>query len=674
VGGSTIAYLTDVTDVDPIIWNTVFSRFANEDRIEIGDIDVDFAPEDRERVYKYIVDRFGAENTAYIMTTGTCVEKGTIDEICRALEIPLKDVDKIKSEYAADPEKAKAKHSKVFYYFDGLLNTAISKGVHPAAIIISPITLSDNYGVYNYDGKRVVSINMDEVHEVSLVKYDILGLKNVGVIKKCCELAGIPYPKAHTINWADELVWSNIVKSNIGIFQYESPYAGDCLRKFEPKRINDLALLNAALRPSGASYRDRLIARETNMNPSEIIDEMLSENYGFLAFQEDTISFLKDVCGLTGSEADNIRRAIGRKQKDRLDAALPQIFEGYCNKSSSSRVAAEKEAQTFLQIISDSSEYQFGKNHATGYSLLGYLCAYMRHYYPLEFCTALLYYAKSEDDTVDATELARLLKININPIKFRYSKAEYAPDKANNAIYKGVGSVKYCNEGMGEGLYAIRENKHGMFTDLLIEIQNFSINSRQLEILIRLDFFSEFGNSKELLKIVKMFNFLKQGTAKQVAKDKITDNTMTAIISRYSRETTKQYSLDDAISCLKELELYVKSERLEDFTLHEKANAQLEFLGYVDIKTGSPEDKNKLLVLGVEPIKTKDKSKIWAYRIKTHSVGRGKQAELTIYSRIFNCCPLKKFDTIFAKKEWVQKKSWNGYDNWYLTNYEVINR
>ena len=286
IGGSTIAYITDVTDVDPIVWNTAFSRFANEDRIEIGDIDVDFAPEDRERVYQYIIDRFGIEYTAYIMTTGTCVERGTIDEICRALDIPLSEADKIKSEFANNPEKTREKYPNIFYYYNGLIGTAISKGIHPAAIIISPIPLSENYGVYNYDGKRVIIVNMEEVHEVSLVKYDILGLKNVGVIKKCSELAGIPYPKSHTVNWEDEDVWSSIVKSNIGIFQYESAFAGDCLKKFEPLRINDLALLNAALRPSGASFRDRLLAKEINQNPSELIDEMLKENYGYLAFRE----------------------------------------------------------------------------------------------------------------------------------------------------------------------------------------------------------------------------------------------------------------------------------------------------------------------------------------------------------------------------------------------------
>ena len=124
--------------------------------------------------------------------------------------------------------------------------------------------------------------------------------------------------------------------------------------------INHMSLVNAAIRPSGESYRERLFNHEVNHNPSEQIDELLKDNNGFLVFQEDVIKFLQDICGLSGSDADNVRRAIGRKQMDRLQAALPEILEGYCNKSDKPREVAEKEAKTFLQIIEDSSNYMFG--------------------------------------------------------------------------------------------------------------------------------------------------------------------------------------------------------------------------------------------------------------------------------------------------------------------------
>ena len=222
------------------------------------------------------------------------------------------EVDIIKEAYDENPEKAKEKYKEVFYYFDGLLNTAISQSIHPAGIVVSPITLPDNYGTFWRDGQRVMCINMEEIHEVSLVKYDLLALKNIGILRDCCELAGIPYPKSHEINWNDNAVWQDMITSPVGIFQFEGAYAFQMLQKFKPTQINDMNLVTAAIRPSGASFRDKLLAREVNKNPSPEIDELLKNNFGFCLFQEDTIAFLQQICGLSGSESDNIRRAIGR--------------------------------------------------------------------------------------------------------------------------------------------------------------------------------------------------------------------------------------------------------------------------------------------------------------------------------------------------------------------------
>ncbi|MBO7693869.1 MAG: DNA polymerase III subunit alpha [Methanobrevibacter sp.] len=366
VGGSTVAYITDIIDVNPIKWNTIFSRFCNEYREEVGDIDTDWAPDDRQKVYDYIINRFGEEKTAYIVAFGTITEKATIDEIGRALNIPLDEVKEIKKMFEVNPEETKQKWKELFYYFDGMLNTTVSQGIHPAGIVASPITLPDNYGVFHTkEGLTVLDIDMEEVHECGLVKYDILGLKNIGIIRDCCKLANIEYPQSHKINWEDQNVWADMITSPVGIFQMEGSYAFENLKKFEPHKINDMSLVNAALRPSGASYRDDLLAHHTHTNPSPIIDELLKNNYGFLVYQEDVIAFLQQICGLTGGEADNVRRAIGRKQADRLEKAMPKILEGYCEKSSQPREIAEKEAKEFLQIIEDASSYMFGYNHST---------------------------------------------------------------------------------------------------------------------------------------------------------------------------------------------------------------------------------------------------------------------------------------------------------------------
>lgn len=293
-GGSMIAYLTDIIDVNPLVWHTMFSRFANESRKELGDIDLDISPSQRHLVYDHIIESFGNDKTAYILAIGTISDKGTIDEIGRALKIPLDEVKSIKKEYENNPEEARNKYPKLFYYFDGLVNTTISQSMHPAGIIVSPITLPDNYGTFWSEGKRILCINMNESHEVSLNKYDILGLKNVEIIKDTCELANISYPKSHELNWNDKEVWKHITDSPVGIFQFESDYAFKLLKAYNPTEVNSLSLVNASLRPSGESYRDRLIAGETNKNPSELIDKLLAPNKGFLCIEESQKILLKN--------------------------------------------------------------------------------------------------------------------------------------------------------------------------------------------------------------------------------------------------------------------------------------------------------------------------------------------------------------------------------------------
>ena len=605
VGGSTIAYLIDIIDVDPVVWHTVFSRFANEDRKELGDIDIDISPSQRHLVYEHIIDKFGTDKTAYILAIGTISDRGTIDEIGRALKYPLDEVAKIKKEYEVDPEKTKENYKELFYYFDGLVNTAISQSMHPAGIIVSPVTLPDNYGSFWADGKRILQINMEECHEVSLNKYDLLGLKNIEIIKDTCVLAGIPYPKSYTINWNDEKVWTDMITSPAGIFQFEGDYAFKMLQSFVPHKINDMSMINAALRPSGASYRDRLLAHEVNKNPSELIDNLLKDNLGWLIYQEDTIAFLQKICGLSGSEADNIRRAIGRKQKDRLDAAMPQILEGYCKMSPKPREVAEKEAKEFLQIIEDSSNYQFGFNHSTGYSMIGYTCAYMRYYYPEEFIAAYLNNANNEDDIRYGTELAKVKGIKIHPVKFGHSGAKYTVDKANHCLYKGCGSVKFLNDQVSNQLYEMKNNTFSSFIDFL----NVSpLDSRQLSILIKLGYFESFGGSQKLLRIAELYDTYKG--KKILKKEKLT--LPIEFVEKYmDSETEKQYrfTTEGMDTLLAELSENIPD---KDIPLQSRLQAEQEYLGYISYT--DPSRQNTAVVMDVN---CKYTPKITLYRLNT---------------------------------------------------------
>ena len=671
VGGSRVAYVTDIIDLNPETWHTVFSRFCNEDREEIGDIDIDCIESDRPAIFKYITNRFGADKTARVASFGTLQDKAVIDEIGRAFAIEweqkhpsedksnnpwsIKAVSKIKSEYQSDPEKAKQKYPELFYYFDGLLDTKVSQSVHPAGMVISPISLDDNYGVFNKEGENCLLMDMEEAHEVGAAKYDFLVLKTVQVIRDTCSYIGTHYPKTHEINWNDQAVWEDLQKDLTTIFQFESVFAADSFKKFKPSSIFDMSLVTACIRPSGSSYRDALLSHQPHKNPSVMIDELLKDNVGYLIYQEDTIKFLQQICGLSGSEADNIRRAIGRKQKDRLDAALPSILEGYCNKSTQPREVAEAEAKEFLQIIEDSASYQFGYNHSIAYCLLGYLCGYYRHYYPLQYLTAFLNDAKDDGDILNGTTCAKRLGVEVTLPKWGISRADYAFDVERNVIAKGLASIKYLGVGVATELHNLSKNaEYKYFTDVLFDLcRNTSVDTRQLDILIKIDFFSEFGNQRELLRLTSLFmDTFNKGESKQIKRDVIDGTPLEPIVRKYSTWKTKSgaeaksYTLLDIRQILREAEEAVKAVGMNDLPVLTKCRNFKEAMGYIGYISNKPEDRRTLYVLDVHPLKRKSDGRQFGYSIITKSVGSGVESRFTVFNRLYEQQPILKDSVI----------------------------
>lgn len=505
---------------------------------------------------------------------------------------------------------------------------------------------------------HVASSDKDNTH--------LFGLKNIEIIKDACELAGIPYPKSHTLNWLDEKVWNHIADSPVGIFQFESKFAYDSMKKFKCKCVNDLSLVNASIRPSGESYRDRLLSHEKNKNPSELIDDLLKENHGYLTFQEDTIKFLTNICGLSGSEADNIRRAIGRKQRDRLETALPDILNGYCKMSSKPREVAEKEAKTFLQIIEDSSNYQFGYNHSTGYSMIGYTCAYLRYYYPNEFITAYLNNANNEDDIITGTELAKQFGIKIHGIKFRHSIGKYSCD--SNGIYKGISSVKYLNDEAANNLYSIKDKRFNTFIDLLVEISHLKIDSRKLEILIKLDFFEEFGGVKYLLLCNDIFT--KYYGKKQMRKDKALEYGLDFELLRScsEKETQKTFIGLNSVKLINELSSSIPNIKTD---LKTKIIYQMENLGYVDVVDKKYAGYCVAVDLNVD----------YSPRLKLYALANGNTIPVKISKKIFAKNPIKRGDIVKVEDQCKKAKmkkidgKWieTAEKEWWISEYKICN-
>lgn len=705
VGGSLVAYITDITDVDPLVWGTVFSRFHNPKRVSLPDIDSDYAPEDREKVYHYIINRLGVDNTAYILTMNTVQDRGSIDILAKGLDYKdLKQVEAIKDEFDSIFDKYKriiqeevnleelegaeskspnfgdhALYMKVirnkkarndienlrlqwenlrennkdlFYYFDGLKGTIIAKGNHPAGIIGSPITLYDNLGVFYKDGDKNFPISfcsMKAVDSLNYVKYDILGLKTIGILKDIYEYLGESWKYAHEIHWDDENVWNDMIKSNVGVFQFEKENSHNMLRDFEPRRINDMSLVNAALRPSGKSYRDKLIKKEFNKNPSELIDKLLKYNYGYLVFQEDTIKFLTDVCGFDGADADIVRRAIGKKDFDLLNKMLPKVLEGYCENSPKPRDIAEEEAKKFIQIMEDSAEYQFGLNHSTGYSMNGYLMSYHRYCHPLIFATAYLNRAENDEDIAYGTKFVKEKNFNVQNPRFGYSKGKYFFDIKTNTIYKGLKSIKGISQRDGDALYELSKNKYNSFIELYSDIKKTTVDVGKMETLIKLDYFVDFGKSKKLLKIIEIYNNFYD--RKQFSKDKLFENNLQEdIVRKYSKkETPKLFKELDTIGLVNEMISNIEN---TDISIKEKLSAEKEYFGYAC--TVLKKLKDTYFIEGVDEYKNKTST---TYYLNVFNVSNGDRERVKLKDyESFKFNPIKENDLIIVHNMNIENK------------------
>lgn len=732
VCGSMIAYITNITDVDPLVWKTVFSRFCNEDRVSLGDIDVDFAPEDREKVYKYIIQRFTPQKTAYIAMFSTLQDRGCIDVLAGGLgytdlnkvkeikdqfdeyfskyskiiqeEVNSEDlvedgildstsikfdnhsiymlrINNIESKKKAEKlissyEKLINDNQDLFYYLKGLKGTIVAKGTHPSGMIGSPITLADNLGLFYKDGDLnmpVSSCSMKAVDSLNYVKFDILGLKTVGIIKDACNYAGIPYPKSYKVNWNDDKVWDNMITLQQGVFQFEGDFAFGLLKDFKAHTINHMSMVNAALRPSGKSYRDRMIAGEINVNPSEEIDELLKDNNNYLIFQEDTIKFLTDICDFSGSDGDSARRCIGKKDKEGLNKILPDILEGYCNHSKKPRDIAEEEAKQFVQIIADSSEYQFGFNHSTAYSMNGYECVNLRTHYTIEFIAAYLNRAENKEDTNNGVELARHYNIDIKPIKFGKSLSEYAIDYENKTIYKGIYSIKYCNSKIAQELMELSNNEYKSFIDLLVDINSkTSVNARQLKILTGLNFFSDFGKNKYLLNIIEVYNNIydrKQINKKDLEKLGLTE----FLMKKYSnKETVALYKELDNRGIIKELSLRIENKTM---AIIEQIKFEMEYLEYT-IYTNESVSEYYYVVIGFKTYKNATTPYLLLRNIKTGEETKTRIKEGKIFKGQpfgeYSILKIQNFTQGFKKKniggEWIVSDELEDI----LISYEVI--
>lgn len=542
VNGSVIAWLLGITEMDSIKFHLNFERFMNVERVSLSDIDTDFPPSRIEDVKQYIFSKHGL-HCSDIITFNTISDKGAIKDVARALEIPLDEAQQIANSVDIEEKYAESrkKYPELFKWVDLVKGTVVSIGSHPCGTIVSPETLEDHIGLCTTSTSNypISQLYMKEVDSLNYVKLDLLKLDTIELISKTCELAGIDKITPDNIDVNDIKVWNAIRDDTTQIFQWEGStgdryikklLSDDNIKKLQAvneniDRMTLLSIGNSAIRPAGASYREDLANGVVRTTGSKPIDDFLSNTFGYLVFQCQIIDFLHLYCGFTMGEADIVRRGFAKKTG--TEQYIPIIKDGGCinektghhidgyvktmkDKYGIDEEKSEEDIVAFIKVIEDASSYLFSLNHSQPYSLEGYVSGWLRTYYPLEFLTVAMNINRDkEEKTLALTEYAKKIGIKFHAPQFRYSRGDYFCDKETNTIYKGTESIKFLNDSVSNELVELGKKHYGDYVDLLYDLkEKSSINSRQLDILIKLDFFQEFGDPNTLLWITDLFEKL----------------------------------------------------------------------------------------------------------------------------------------------------------------------
>ena len=702
VNGSVIAWLLGITEMDAVKYNLNYERFMNKERISLSDIDSDLPPSRREEVKDYLFAKDGL-HCCDIITFNTIALRGAIRDVARALEIPLDKVDAICDLAEKDIEAAKEKHPELFEYVDIVNGTIVSVGTHPCGCVTSPFTIDDGFGLCTTatSTRPVSQIYMKEIDSLNYVKLDLLALDTIELINNTCKLIGVERFTPDNIQFDDDKVWDSIRDDTTLIFQWESDSAQAYIKQLFSKETMDkmaqngakvdkitlFSIGNGAIRPAGASYRNELARGEVRKTGCQPIDDFLADTSGFLVFQCQILGFLNKFCGFTMGEADVIRRGFAKKTG--TEQFTPLIVNGGYIKEGSEhyikgfiqtmkdeygmeREEAEQTIVAFIKVIEDASSYLFSLNHSQPYSMEGYVSGYLRYYYPLEFLTtAFNIHEGDEEKTSKITDYANKRSITLSPIKFRHSSDQYTCDKSTNTIYKSISSVKFLNSAVAKALYDMRGQHFASFLDFL---KANPCNTRQTEILIRLDFFSEFGKSAKLLAVHDLFQKFfsrKDGgyvSKKSIKKTAIEPFSIEQLNRLCTKETATAYQFDDLTPLIAE---YITAIPDEDITPTEKIEAQLEYLGYIQA-SGRESDRRVGYVRAVYPSKRKSDNKTWAYNLQVTFLGRGKNADLTIYKAAYDKCKLQKGDIFYADE--VAPKDYNGKRYWYLIKWRKFSK
>ena len=541
-GGSLVAYLTNITNVDPLKHNLLFERFLNPERISMPDIDLDFADRRRDEVIKYVAEKYGHNHVAQIITFGTMAARAVVRDVGRALQytysycdqlaklIPmgmdlaetLEKVDEFKEKYETD-EMAK----RLIDLGKKLEGVARHASTHACGVVISANPLTDMVPLQRppKEGEEgiITQYEMHSIEDLGLLKMDFLGLKNLTIIEDTLariyvlhnqlkiDLDKIPYDDEKTYKLLQDALTTSV-------FQLESDGMKRYLKELHPTQFEDITAMVALYRPGPMQFIPDYIERKHGRQKIEYIhpklEPILKETQGICIYQEQLMKIAQEVCGFTLGEADVLRKAVGKKIKELLDAQETKFIEGAIKNGASRKIGEE-----LWQWILPFASYGFNKSHSAAYATIAYQTAYLKAHFPVEFMASVLTSERADVERIAfLIDECKKMNVEVLPPNINESLKNFTVVPERNQIRFGLLAIKNVGVNIIDAI--VEEKKAGgpfkSIGDFIHRVKSKDLNKKSMEALIKSGAFDEFTERNQLLtNLEKMLEIARENNKNQ---------------------------------------------------------------------------------------------------------------------------------------------------------------
>ncbi|WP_224364046.1 DNA polymerase III subunit alpha [Hyalangium versicolor] len=519
--GSLVAYALRITDLDPIPYNLLFERFLNPERVSMPDFDIDFCQDRRDEVIKYVSSKYGENNVGQIITFGSLKAKSVLRDVCRVFGLPFSEGDRIAKlvpevlnitlkeaieteprlkEMIEKPSNIGEVEGKPVTTKD-VLEIALAleglhrqPGMHAAGVVIADKPLWEFVPVYQPPGEKtlITQFAKDEVEAAGLVKFDFLGLKTLTVIQNALDLINRNHPREKPLTrddipLYDDAMWALMAKGDTaGVFQMESSGFTEMVMKLKPSCFEDVIAAGALYRPGPLDsgmvdvFINRKHGRESVVYPHPLLEPVLKDTYGVIVYQEQVMQISQVLGGYTLGRADLLRRAMGKKKAEVMQAERAGFLEGCKKNEVDLKVAGE-----IFDLMEKFAEYGFNKSHSAAYGLVTIHTAWLKAHYPVEFMAALLTSEKDNTDKV-VRHIGEARESGTQVLPPDVNQSDMAFGAVDGKIRFGLGAIKGVGEGAIESIVEARKEGpfKGLF-DFCERVDSRRVNRKVLEALVK---------------------------------------------------------------------------------------------------------------------------------------------------------------------------------------------